>query len=106
MWKERKRKKERRKKKNNAKFSGHYVRPRSHAQRSCASTMLGPISNPLWNIYDQQTLQLYHILELRRCVHDQREYTVELELIKIRCNFQNTLSYNWLTPFMWRPCLS
>ena len=28
MWKERK--------KNNAKFSGHYVRPRTHAQSSCA----------------------------------------------------------------------
>ena len=29
-WKERKRKKERKKKKNNAKFSGHYIRPRMH----------------------------------------------------------------------------
>ena len=71
---------------NNAKFSGHYLRPRTHTQRSCARTLLGPINNPLWYIYERQTLQLYHILELRRCVHDQRKYTVELELIKVRCN--------------------
>ena len=28
--------------KNNAKFSGHYVRPRTHAQRLCAHTPIGP----------------------------------------------------------------
>ena len=31
------------KRKNNAKFSGHYVRPRTHAQRSCARTPFAPI---------------------------------------------------------------
>ena len=36
---------EEKKKKNNAKFSGHYVRPRMHAQRLCARTPLGPILN-------------------------------------------------------------
>ena len=29
--------------KNNAKFSGHYVRPRMHTQRSCALTTFAPI---------------------------------------------------------------
>ena len=34
-----------RKRKNNAKFSGHYVRPHTHAQRSCACTPFAPIIN-------------------------------------------------------------
>ena len=30
-------------KKNNAKFSGHYIRPRMHAQRSFTRTLFAPI---------------------------------------------------------------
>ena len=40
-----KKKKEKRKKKNNAKFSGHYVRPRTHAQRSGTRNTFVPTKN-------------------------------------------------------------
>ena len=43
--KKKKEEKKEEEKKNNAKFSSHYVRPRTHAQRSCARTTFARMSD-------------------------------------------------------------